>query len=316
MPTPSVPTAIGHSMTTGPAQPPVALGQPAHITQRQDEPLHLQRLLAYSHLYRTAQWWRRVRALGTFVLATAAPIIALLIPATSDTIAAISAGWLVAGRTILSWLEERGTRQAAQIQELYDTGLFYLPWNTALAGRPPNPEDIADAARHIKDDSPYRHWYSINLGDTAWPGDVLLCQRQSVVWGRRDHHAYGTLILIIGIAWLAAGILLAIIRDLTLAAYLIKIFLPSSPAFLDTAELAHAHWRHSAAREEVEHHIDDLWTTHKAEPSTIRIAQCREIQDASYLLRRDGPRVGAAFYRLRKKTSAASTAAGTTILRN
>lgn len=306
--------AIG-GMSVTPAGRPVAAGQPANIKQRQDEPPHLQRLLAYSYLYRNAQRWRRARALGAFVLAATAPVITLLVPAAGDAIAAISAGWLVIGRTGLTWIEQRGTGQAARTQELYDTGLFLLPWNTALVGRPPAPEDIAAAARHIKDDTPYRDWYSIDLGTTPWPGDVLLCQRQSMVWGRRDHHAYGTALLAAGIAWLIAGVLIAVFRELTLASYLVKIFLPSSPAFLDSLEVARAHWRHAAAREEVENHIYDLWQAHKDDPASIPVGQCREIQDAAFLLRRDGPRVPGLFYKLRLKSAAAATAAGTMSLR-
>ena len=298
-----------------PSKRPVAAGSSARIKERQDEPQNLQRLLACSYLYKRAQWWRRVRALGTFALAAAAPVIALLIPSTSDVLAAISAGWLVAGRTLLGSLEQRGTREAVAVQELFDTGLFHLPWNAALAGRPPAPEDVAAAARHIKNDSPYRDWYSVDLGDTPWPGDVLLCQRQSTVWGRRDHRAYGTTILIIGSAWLTAGLALALARDLTLASYLIKIFLPSAPAFLDTIELARAHWQQAASRRDAENRIHDLWTAHQKDPAAIPLSECREIQDASFLLRRDSPRIPALFYKLRREVSASSTEAGTLELR-
>ena len=310
-----LPAAAAPEMTAARAERPVPAGQSARIKERQNEPLHLQRLLAYSHMYKTAQWWRRIRALGTFALATAAPVIAILVPASSDILAAISAGWLVAGRTLLAWLEERGTRTAATAQELFDTGLFLLPWNAALAGRPPGPEDIAAAARHIKDSRRYRDWYSIDLGDTPWPGDVLLCQRQSMVWGRRDHRAYAAFIMITGAAWLAAGLAVALARDLTLASYLIKIFLPSSPAFLDTLELSRAHWQQAATRENTEHRIHDLWAEHREDPADIPVAGCREIQDASFLLRRDSPRIPAPFYRLRKTASDSSTAAGTLALR-
>ena len=44
---------------------PVPAGSPARIKERQDQPEHLQRLLAYSHLYRIAQRWHRARASGT-----------------------------------------------------------------------------------------------------------------------------------------------------------------------------------------------------------------------------------------------------------
>jgi len=153
-----------------------------------------------------------------------------LVPSPSDILAAVSAGWLVAGRTVLSWLEEHQTLLAVRVQELYDTRLFKLPWNTALAGREPAPEDVAAAAARIRDDSRYRDWYSIDLGDTPWPGDVLLCQRMIMIWSRRDHRAYGTTILITGIAWFTLGLTVALARDLSLADYLIKIFLPSSPS--------------------------------------------------------------------------------------
>jgi hypothetical protein len=73
--------------------------------------------------------------------------------------------------------------EAARVQKLYDTRLFHVPWNAALAGRPPVPDDVAAAARHIRDDTQYRRWYSIDLGDTPWPADVLLCQRQSTPSG-------------------------------------------------------------------------------------------------------------------------------------
>jgi hypothetical protein len=301
-------------MNAVPAPRPVPSGDSSRITQRQDEPEHLQRLLAYSHLYKTAQWWRRIRATGTFTLAIAAPLVALALPATTDTLAAVSAGWLVLGRTVLTALERRGLGKAVRAHELYDTKLFHLPWNAALAGRQPVPDDIAAAARHIRDDSFYRGWFSVDLADTPWPADVLLCQRQSAVWSRRDHQAYGTTILLVGILWFVLGVTIAIIGEQTLTEYLIKIFLPSSPAFLDSVELAREHWRHAVAREQVENDIHDLWGRYRSDPTALPVTACRQIQDAAYLLRRDGPRVPSFFYRLRRSRSSASTAAGTQAL--
>ena len=295
-------------MTTLPR--PVPAGSSARIKDRQDQSLHLQRLLAYSHLYRTAQRWHRIRAFGTFVLATVAPVVSLLVPPSSDFVAAIAAAWLVAGRTVLSWLEEHDILRAVGVQELYDSKLFKLPWNTALAGREPAPEDVATAAAHIRDDTRYRDWYSIDLGVVPWPGDVLLCQRMSMIWSRRDHRAYSTTILVTGIVWFLLGLSVALARDLSLAAYLIKIFLPSSPALLDCAELARSHWRHATKREQAEHEIRDLWDAHHADPSTIDPGACRKIQDTAYLLRRDGPRVPEYFYKVRLPGAVAALSAG------
>jgi hypothetical protein len=294
-------------MTGEPVARPVPEGQSARIKQRQDEPEHLQRLLAYSRYYQVAHRWRRIRAVG--------PFIALFIHGTSDLVAAISAGWLVLGRTVLTWMEQRGTLEAVRVQELYDADLFHIPWNTALVGRRPAPEDVAAAARHITDDTRYRDWYSIDLGDTPWPADVLLCQRQSMVWSRQDHRAYGSAILVTGISWFIVGLVIALVRDLSLADYLIKIFLPSAPAFLDSADLTALHLRHAGNRQQAEHKIDDLWQAYVARPEELTVVACREVQDSAYLLRRDGPRVPQLFYKLRRTASEEATKAGASVLR-
>ncbi|MBX6750530.1 MAG: hypothetical protein IRY85_12830 [Micromonosporaceae bacterium] len=302
-------------MTTASEAPRITPGESAKITQRQDEPQHLQRLLAYTYHYRLALRWRRARAAGTFVVAAIGPILALFVPAVAGLVAATAAGWLVLGRTIFTWLEQRNTLQAVKIQELYDTDLFHLPWNDSLAGRRPSPEDVAAAARQIRDDKPYRNWYSIDLGDTPWPADVLLCQRQSTVWSRRDHHAYGITVFIVGLLWLVVGLIIALTCDLSLADYLVRVFLPSAPVLLDAVELGRAHWRHAAARQRIEHTINELWDQYVSKPESLTVAECRAIQDATYILRRDGPRVPGFFYAIRKSSSQATTRAGAESLR-
>ncbi|MGW2125935.1 S-4TM family putative pore-forming effector [Streptomyces sp. SM1] len=302
-------------MTTG-QQPPVSPGTSSRIKERQDQPEHLNRLLAYSHLYRVAMWWRRIRIWGNVLLALTAPLFAIFFLASSGTRGAIAAAWLVLGRTVLSGLEQSATLRAVNIQELYDTKLFHLPWNQALVGRQPVPDDVSSAARRIPDHTPYLDWYSVGLGNTPWPGDVLLCQRQSAVWSRRDHHAYGTFLTIVGGAWTLAIIVFALVRDMTLLDFLVALFLPSAAALLDTIELARSHWQQSAKRRQVEDDIHDVWNTYQANPRDIPVEECRRLQDATYLLRRDGPAVPNWFYKLRRPETTAVTNDGTTTLRS
>jgi hypothetical protein len=135
-----------------------------------------------------------------------------------------------------------------------------------------------------------------------------------MVWSRRDHRDYGTAVVIAGAVWFVIGVVLALVHDLSLADYLIKIFLPSAPAFLDSVDLARLHWRHASARQQVEHRIDDLWQASVSNPRAVRSMDCREIQDSAYLLRRDGPRVPTLFYKVRRATSDAATTAGAAAL--
>ncbi len=302
-------------MTAG-QQPPVPPGASARIKERQDQPEHLNRLLAYSHLYNTAIRWRRIRTWGNVLMALSAPIFAVFLSSGASTRGAIAAAWLVLGRTVLNSLEQSYSLQGANIQELYDTKLFHLPWNQALVGRQPVPDDVSSATRKIRDPGPYIDWYSINLGDTPWPGDVLLCQRQSAVWSRRDHQAYGTFLVISGGTWALAIIVLALVRDMTLLAFLVALFLPSVAALLDTIELAREHWRQSTKRRQVEDDIHDVWNKHQDSPGDIPLGECRRLQDATYLLRRDGPPVPKWFYYRRRPEAAAVTDDGTTSLRS
>lgn len=293
---------------------PVPLGASSDITRRQDEPDQLRRLCAYSYLYRVGQRWRRARAIGTLALAAAAPLFAFAVPAAADVLGAVAAGWLVVGRTLLSWGEQRVNEQAVKTQESYDTRLFHLPWNTSLAGREPSADDIAAAARHIKDAAPYKNWYSIDLGDTPWPADALLCQRQSIVWGRYDHTVYGTLVAIAGTAVLVVGLVTALTLDLSLRDYLVQIFLPTAPALLGTAELARAHYRHAASRKDVEHDIHDMWDRYRSDPAALPPSACRRIQDAAFTIRRTTPRVPNLVYKVRRNVAATATETGTQVL--
>jgi hypothetical protein len=283
------------------------------ITERQNDSGHLVRLLAYSHEYRVARWWRTVRMAGTLVLAAASPVVVILWPNGSDLLAGIAAAWLVLGRTALTRYEDHRIDQAARVQELYDTRLFNLPWNRATAGREPAPDDISAAASRIKDDSPYRDWYTVDVAGLSDPEAVVLCQRQSAVWARRDHIGYSRILYVAAAIWFVAGVIFAISRNMTLAEYLIKLFLPSAPAYLDSIELARSHAQHSDSRMQLEDDLGELWNERDTRPLTLE--DCRSIQDAAFALRRTGPRVPNWYYKIRRSRMTNATTAGAQALR-
>lgn len=299
---------------TSPARP-VPSGQSADIPRRQNQPDHLARLRAYSRLYTVAQRWRRVRVSGTLTLAVTGPVLALGGVDTKGVLGAISAAWLLLGRTVLTALEQRARTQAVSVHELYDTELFKLPWNDALASRPPLPDDVAAAARRQPDHERFRDWYTVDLTDVPWPADVLLCQRQSTVWGRGDHRAYASTVAVLGVFCLLVGVIIAVALHLTLADYLVKLFLPTAPALLDAVELSRSHRSTSDTRTSDVVAIDDLYNEHRDDLSAIPIHEVRAVQDASFIARTDTPRVPGWFYAIRRRGTEADTAAGVDTLR-
>jgi hypothetical protein len=256
-------------------------------------------LRAYTWHYRQARRWHLVKILGTVVLAAAAPVVTFWFPAAADGVAAAAGAWVLAGRTVLALAEQSQIRAAVTMQEQFDVDLFGLRWNTSLAGPKAAAEDIADAARHITDDSHLRDWYA-PTGDASWPLDVLLCQRSSAVWGRRAHYAYGITVATLGSSWFLAGIIMGLAAHLTLGGYLISLFLPSQPAFLDTIELSRSNQRQSADKQAIEQQADAMWQKGCRKAASVTAADCRTIQDQAYVLRRHGPRVAQWFYRLRR----------------
>lgn len=269
------------------------------ITDRQNEPATLALLRAYTWHYRQARRWHLLKILGTVVLAAAAPAVTFWFPAAADGLAAAAGAWVLAGRTVLALAEQRQVRAAVTMQEQFDVELFGLPWNASLVGPKAAAEDIADAARHITDDRHLRDWYA-PTGDAPRPLDVLLCQRSSAVWGRRAHYDYGITIAMLGSAWFIAGIVMGLEAHLTLGGYLIKLFLPSQPAFLDTIELSRSHLRQSAEKYAVEHQADALWEKGCRRPASVTAADCRAVQDQAYRLRSSGPRIAQWFYQSRR----------------
>jgi hypothetical protein len=278
--------------------PAVALTS-GRIADRQNSPEMLTLLKAFSWHYKRAKLWHLLRILGSLVFASLAPVVTFWLPGASDIVGAAAAFWVVVGRTVLVLFEQRNQRMGTTIHEEFDTELFGLAWNPGVAGKKVSPEEVADAARHVHDVERLRDWYA-PAGDVPWPLDVLLCQRSSAVWGRRSHFQYGFTVLGIGLVWSVAGIVMGIAAHLSLGEYLVKIFLPSQPAFVDVVDLWRNHWQQSRAKGRIEEHADELWGRACAAGVAPSSDDCRQVQDETYRLRLHGPQVAEWFYRLRR----------------
>lgn len=289
--------------------------RPMSIAARQDQPEHLDRLAACSHRYRIAARWRAARMTGTLLLAAAVPVLAYARPSWADQLAAAAALWLVIGRTALSWLERSSYLKAAAMQEHYDCKLFHLPWNETLAGPEPSAVDIAADAAKYTNRTRLLKWYDINLYGLAWPVDVLFCQLQSSSWSRRDHNAYAAALVTAATLWTASILAYGYLADLSLADFLVRLFLPSAPALLDAVELATSHQNHARERRKVEDVATSAWRAHK-DGAPITTDTVRRVQDAIYQLRRDQPRVPNIVYQLRRSSSTQATVAAAAAIRN
>lgn len=277
--------------------------------------MELRRALTWH--YMLAKRWHAGKVVGTLAFALAAPIVLFWKPEWGDLVGAVAGVWVLAGRTILSWLDRRHLQKAVTIQEQFDVDLFDLEWNYSLAGHKVAPEDIHTSANRVRKGRQLdrlRNCYP-DVDGAVWPLNVLLCQRANAVWGRRGHHRYAYLIASLGLTWFIAGIVMAIIAHVTLAGYLVKVFLPSQPAFLDTVDLFRGHHGLSLEKESLENDITALWEKGVGNLVDVTKQDCRKFQDQMFRLRQSGMQIPQVVYlAFRKQDEKAMRAASARLL--
>ena len=250
-------------------------------------------LRADTWYYLRAKRLQQLKVTGTLLLALAVPVVLFLEPSWGDWLGAIAGAWVLLGRTAIAWKEDQHVRKAVNIQEEFDVGLFDLDWNEALAGPKVAHEDVHTAAKKITKEKKLdklHDWYR-DADRVPWPLNVVLCQRSSAVWGRRDHFRYAYLVLTLGIIWFVVGLIMFSVAKVSLGEYLVTVFLPSQPAFLDTIDLFKGHLGMARDKEALEVQTTKLWERGSNSLGSVTAEDCREVQDQSYRLRRSGMQI-------------------------
>jgi hypothetical protein len=255
----------------------------ASIFERQNETRALGLARAFRRRYAVARRWRLLRVGIGLLIGTVGVLVALLVPSTEEYVSAIAAAWLVFGRTVLDGYEERARRCGALAQELFDTRVFELPWNTSALGAPPAPEDVRNWGRG-QDDEDIREWYP-DTRPARYPVDVLLCQRSIVTWARQDHATYADLLRWgAGLAFVAT-IVLGVVLGLSLGEYLLRIGVPVLPACLDVLDIAKANARVAESKARLEQRADLMLEGARASGTPPMTGECRELQDGIHATR-------------------------------
>jgi len=272
----------------------------ATIAERQVADQAKQLLRAYSAEYRRAKKCRTVRALGAVAFAIAGPVTAVWSVTAATYIAAAAGTWVVVVRVLLKRYESEAQRHAVAFHELYDDEVLGLPWPDSLAGPKPAVEDIRRAARRVENDEDLTAridagWFAPTPGVPP-PVDALICQRASVVWGRRQHQLYARLVLwALGVAILTV-VILGLALGMSLSTWLIVFILPGLPALLDGVELSQAHSEQSKRKRAIETAIDEAWNKELLQRGTLTVHRCREIQDAVFRIRMEPVQIPEWYY--------------------
>ncbi len=267
----------------------------ASIGQSQNVERNLRRQLAARTTYRYGKVLHLIGTIVALVLALASPLVLSKKPDLGPSLGAFAGLWIFVSRLVFEPLRLHQQVKGARLQEMFDTDVLGLPWNDALV-ESVSEEEVRQASKSLPSAKGLGDWYPAGT-NAPWPMSVLVCQRSNAVWARRQHLSYGVFLIVAAAAWGVMGAGFAVIEDASLAQYLTTMVLPSLPAMLDAVELARGHLGVARARRLLEVRTNSLTKT----PSSVTLADLREIQDRLFNLRAEAPLLPEWFYKLLKR---------------
>lgn len=269
--------------------------QAAELHERQgtDHGLLLQRAADGSHVvaYRI-EMIRLVVSLGFGVAA----ITSTAWPSIAKPVGAASAIWAVLSFAVLGVWSQRETGAAALAQESFDTWLYGLPWTSGPSDRPLPEEELRRRARRSTlPEVRMSGWYP-DVSGLAPPYGALVCQRENLSWDWRLRRRYASVLAIAIAGWIAIGVLIGLVSDLSVRDLVIRWLVPSSSILLLAAQQARSHREIGTEKEQlatvVRAELEAADNAPLAPDEEARIWQrCRVVQDGLLRARKRGERV-------------------------
>lgn len=250
---------------------------------------HAQRLLAaQSRLYTDAKRLHDARVLTVVALAVITVAVALAIPQARVVVSAVGGSATFLWSVLGGGREKRCRKQAAFMQEEFDTYVFDMPWN-AFAAEHPSPTLIAEAAERYQGNRT-RDWYP-DTGSVARPLDILICQRSNLGWGASIHRLYAAILAGVLVALAIAGVAVALLGRLTVADALIALVVPLLGPARELIEMIRNNRDSSETKAKVEMKVHGLWQKALQPGGEITITDCRAVQDQILSIRRTNAHV-------------------------
>lgn len=291
-------SSSAQAQVTGTYTPPTA----AAISRRQNRLDALRPLYAQRKLYSKSKRFLSFRMWGMGIIAIAAPIVAFVWPMLAVAVGAVAGAWLALGRAYFIVAEKRYTRQAAAVQELFDTYVFKMP---AIAVRPETPslEEIANIAGSDTElqakaaQESLLDWYPIDNRDSGITA-VAVSQRANVSYSQSLLKVTSRLWIWLILGWSAILVAISIMLGLSVATFLLAVFLPLASPIIELFE----YWKgiHTASTERgsMSQEIEDKLKNNEVTGEELMVWQAR-----MYDLRIAMPQVPNVLYKLQRKTN-------------
>jgi hypothetical protein len=276
------------------------------ISSRQNLPENIQLLAAQRQLYSRV---KRLAAIQTLLVGFTPVLSAFVVAAIPEwDIWAAFIGIVVALCDTV-WLDPKQNTLrtlGASVQESFDCNVLQLPWNGALSGRHPSPEDVHEAAEAYSRDSaaPLEDWYPRAVSSLLLYQGRLVCQRTNCWWDSKLRKRYGTWIVSTLCVLSVAVFLLGLVKGISLQKFVLAVMTPLLPAALWAAREFRRQIESAAESDRLKEYGESLWEQvvagEVAESDVDK--RSRELQDAILVRRRESaPVLNWVYKSLRRK---------------
>lgn len=162
-----------------------------NIIMKQNLQENIDRLAAQRHLYTIAKHY----SVWIFVLCVIMPVLLSILKISFSSEAWIAKVLVVASFLITFVKMALGNKKegfqnlASRIQQMFDCDLFSLPWNEALCGRMPLPEEVYKYKQGAET-SKLSNWYEKEIEILSPENGALVCMRTNVIYDQSIRLCY------------------------------------------------------------------------------------------------------------------------------
>lgn len=260
---------------------------------------HAQRLLAaQSRLYTDAKRIHDVRVLSVIALACVTISIALFVPSARVFVGTIGGAIAFLWSILGSGREKRCRKDAAFVQEVFDTYVFDLPWKDIAADRP-SPTLIAEASARYRGNRT-KNWYP-DTSNVARPLDILICQRSNLGWGASMHRYYASILTVGLVLLIVVGVVASLLANLSTADALAVVVVPLLGPVREIVEMIRANRDSGDLKSKTEAKVLVLWDRGMKHPGGVTIMDCRDVQDRILAIRQTNAHIPDWLDNLRRK---------------
>lgn len=193
---------------------------------------------------------------------------------------------------LLSILLKQMKEDAAKIQEMFDTNVFQLPWDSIIIGNKPDTGLVLNQSKKFKRKHPdyngFSDWYTVKAATFKYPEAIAFCQQQNLHWDSSLRTPVMKRSITILVIIIVIMLILGVSNDLSMRNFLTNVVLLLFPICLFFSKMIREHYETIKETERLKGICEDLINSIISNSLIMDefMLKCRQLQTAIYIHRK------------------------------